>query len=81
MNLLLMAIIGFVIGVVSNLFPVFGSMFFNLGLGVLFFSYDDVSKSVDRLPNITPWLFVLVSAYLVGTFSARLSQMLFGVGT
>jgi hypothetical protein len=79
---LLIALIGFTVGVLTNLErKYFGNLFFNFAFAALFASYHSVSTLVDALPTLPLTLLIFIYAYLAGTFTGKITHKLFGVGS
>lgn len=75
MSLITIAILGFIVGALTNVLPLLGSSLFNFMLGVLIVSYQQLAQEVISLPLIPTFIYVFALAYFVGTFAVKILSL------
>lgn len=71
------AIIGFIVGVVSNLLPYFGSTLFNFLLAVVVLGiWQGLQVLGIAVTGISLMLFAFAQWYFIGTFTPKLLQLI-----
>ena len=83
LSVIAIGFLGIVIGVLSNVLPVFGHLGFNLLAGSLYFalfSFYEATQITMLAPLFTAAVLAFVSGYFVGTFGSKLSKQFTGVG-
>lgn len=75
-NILTIAIIGFMVGAITNLIPLLGSSLFNFMVGVIVVSYQQLAYATKGLPFIPHPVYVFTLAYFVGTFIVKLLALI-----
>lgn len=74
-NLIIIAVIGLAVGIVSNLLPLFGNTLINFILAVLLTSIHSGLQAIG-LNGFSPIIIVFIQWYFIGTFGIKLLSIL-----
>ena len=72
LSLIWIAIMGFIVGVFTNIIPLLGSSLFNFMLALLITGYQGLANAMNgMLPLVPQSIYVFMLAYFVGTFTIK----------
>ncbi len=83
LSVLGIGILGILLGIISNLFPLFGSITFNILMASLYFAgltFYQATQASFLAPFYTASVIAFSSGYLIGTFGSKISKQFTGVG-
>ena len=76
MELITIALIGFVVGIFGAIIPIIGGLAFNILTTSLVLSYQQLTEAVSVLPMLPVMVFVSSIAFSVGVFTIRFLSVL-----